>query len=1010
MGPHVDKLHAHWQLTEDPYESRLLFWLERASTSRAKKRHPRAVNPDEISERVDPNGVFAAQFESVRFDLQLPSLTSPLAVNDDPSDSELRPWRIPALAVLPAAGAALLLKLMEAHSTGSLRFELAPSVRYWRRALELALNLIARQEVLPALVDHQARWQLRVDAQRSTFDAIAEAMPAVCRAETDDPADAVNPRTLLDSYLQTTTDALLRQRLEPPKKLPRTTVGRFLHHLTGEPRVQLADAQLRHLMDQQAAWRRNLQGTGLGAVRVGLRLEAPAEEDGSWKLAYLLQSTSDPSLQLPARVVWGDERRLQSLEPFGVTAAGAREEMLAGLGYAARLSEPVRLSLNAAAPAEAELTREQAFEFLNEAAPLLQESGFEVFVPAWWTNRGSNLTARVQATADEDGGVGKGLLSLDRLISYRWELSIGNAVIDADAFNALVKLKAPLVQVRGEWIGLDEDQLERARRFFEQPQAVAPGLLGALQLAATVGGEVGGEVGGVQLEEFEADGELAKLLQRLSGSERLKPVPAPASLHAELRPYQETGLSWLAFLEELGLGACLADDMGLGKTVQTLALLEHLRTEGRLNGPVLLVCPTSVVSNWHAEATKFAPELRLLSHHGAERLSGAKFKKTLKKHDLVLTSYGLARREVSVLSKVRWRGVILDEAQNIKNPHAAGSRALFSLPADFRLALTGTPVENRLTELWSIMRFLNPGHLGSLAEFRRSFARPIEQGGNEVATATLKRLIQPFILRRSKRDPQVISDLPDKLERQHDCFLSPEQASLYQSVVGEGMDQVEGSEGIARDGLVLAMLTKLKQVCNHPAHFLKERDLGPPGRSGKLERFAELFEEALEAGDRSLIFTQFRAMGDLLNRYLQQELGLDTLYLHGGTPAKKRQEMVERFQSEAGPPVFILSLKAGGTGLNLTRANHVFHFDRWWNPAVEQQATDRAFRIGQTRNVQVHTLLATGTLEERISELMRRKQELADSVVGGDGGTAWLTRLDTISLRELVTLGRSGTP
>lgn len=1007
----MDWLHAHWQSTKDPltqhpYDGRLLFWLERPSASRAKKWHPRAVKAGAIAERIAPDGVLAAQFEQAHFDLQLPSRGLPLAMEDDPRKSELRSWRIPALAVLPAAGAALLLTLMEARSTDSRRFELAPDLRFWHRVLELALNLIARQEVLPALVDHQARWQLRTDAGRSTFDAFAAAMPTVCRAETEDPADAVNPRALLDSFLQATTDALLRQRLEPPANLPRTPLGRFLRHLTGEPVVQLSDAQHRRLMDQQIAWRRNLQGTGAGPVRVGLRLEAPAAEDGTWELAYLLQSTSDPSLQLPAQVVWGDERRLQSLEPFGITAAGAREELLAGLGYSARLSEPVRRSLDAATPMRAELTREEAFRFLSQAAPLLQESGFAVFVPSWWTDRGSKLKAKVQAAAGEAGGVGEGLFSLDRLISYRWELSIGDAVIDAAAFHALVDLKAPLVQLRGEWIGLDSDQLEQARLFFEQPQAVAPGLLGALQLVA----KEGGDVGGVPLQEFKADGQLALLLERLAGSHRLDPVPPPAGLQADLRPYQETGLSWLAFLERLGLGACLADDMGLGKTVQTLALLQHLRTEGRLNGPVLLVCPTSVVSNWQAEAAKFTPELRLLAHHGAERLRGKEFRKALKEHHLILTSYGLARREADTLAKVRWRGVILDEAQNIKNPHAAGSRALFSLSADFRVALTGTPVENRLTELWSIMRFLNPGHLGSLAEFRRNLARPIEREGNANATETLKRLIRPFILRRSKRDPRVISDLPDKLERQHDCFLSAEQASLYQAVVREGMNQVQSSEGIARDGLVLSMLTRLKQVCNHPAHFLKERDLGPAGRSGKLERFLELFEETLEAGDHSLVFTQFKAMGDLLNRYLQRELGLETLYLHGGTPAKKRREMVERFQDEAGPPVFILSLRAGGIGLNLTQANHVFHFDRWWNPAVEQQATDRAFRIGQTRNVQVHTLLTAGTLEERISRLMRRKQDLADSVVGGDGGTAWLTRLDTTSLRELVTLQRGGTP
>jgi SNF2 family DNA or RNA helicase len=482
-------------------------------------------------------------------------------------------------------------------------------------------------------------------------------------------------------------------------------------------------------------------------------------------------------------------------------------------------------------------------------------------------------------------------------------------------------------------------------------------------------------------------------------------------LQATLRPYQAYGYSWLDFLCRWGLGACLADDMGLGKTIQTLAFLQHQREQqGRLPGPTLLVCPTSVVTNWERESSRFAPRLKTMTHQGGDRLKGETFIERAGQTDLVLTSYALVRRDIDFLQEIGWYGVVLDEAQNIKNPETKQSRAVRSLQAEIRIALTGTPIENRLSELWSIMSFLNPGYLGSRAAFRRELARPIEREGDEEAAARLKALIEPLILRRVKTDPTVINDLPDKVERKVYCHLSEEQGTLYEAVVQEAIQAVEEADGIQRKGLVLSMMMKLKQICNHPAQFLhqvgesyrpelaEERD-----RSGKLLRLTGLLEEALAVGDRALIFTQFTEMGELLKRYLQNRLGVSILFLHGGTPAKKRTVMVNRFQEEANsPPIFILSLKAGGTGLNLTRANHVFHFDRWWNPAVEDQATDRAFRIGQHRNVQVHKFVCEGTLEERIDDMIESKKALAERIVGQ--GENWLTELSTTDLKALVAL------
>ncbi|MFO7680849.1 MAG: SNF2-related protein, partial [Chloroflexota bacterium] len=455
----------------------------------------------------------------------------------------------------------------------------------------------------------------------------------------------------------------------------------------------------------------------------------------------------------------------------------------------------------------------------------------------------------------------------------------------------------------------------------------------------------------------------------------------------------------------------VANNMICHNTVQTLSLIQQLKEETEsLPAPILLICPTSVVTNWELERQKFTPGLRAMLHQGADRLRDDAFLEAAQASDMVLTSYALARRDAEAMKQINWFGVVLDEAQNIKNANTKQAQIIRKLPADFRLALTGTPVENRLSELWSIMQFLNPGFLGGQKQFHQEFTLPIEKYGDEDAAQKLRKMTRPFLLRRVKTDPTVIQDLPDKQEMKVYCHLSEEQATLYEAVVQDALAAIEEQEegGMARKGQVLSMLMQLKQVCNHPAQYLHQTEtykVGEDnGRSGKLDRLTDLLEEILAEGDRLLIFSQFTEMAGLLKGYIQETFGVPTLYLHGGVPPKKRAVMVEQFQREDGPPVFLLSLKAGGTGLNLTRANHVFHFDRWWNPAVEDQATDRAFRIGQTKNVLVHKFVCLGTLEERIDAMISDKKALAESIIGG--GENWLTEMSTADLRSLVQLRR----
>jgi SNF2 family DNA or RNA helicase len=507
--------------------------------------------------------------------------------------------------------------------------------------------------------------------------------------------------------------------------------------------------------------------------------------------------------------------------------------------------------------------------------------------------------------------------------------------------------------------------------------------------------------------EVDHDDALAEMMTKLQDKSKLEPIPDPPKLQGTLRDYQKRGVFWLQYLEALGLNGCLADDMGLGKSVQLIARLVNEKESMESVPPTLLIAPTSVVGNWLHEIAKFAPHLQAMVHHGSDRIKHeAEFKEASLKHDVVITSFTLARKDEKLLSSVEWQRVVLDEAQNIKNPKAAQTRAILKLSAKHRLALTGTPVENRLLDLWSIFNFLNPGYLGKEAHFRKSFEIPIQKDNNRIKSTTLKKLVEPFILRRVKTDQSIINDLPDKVEQKLYCNLTKEQASLYEAVVKNVTEQIADTEGIQRKGLILSTLLKLKQVCNHPAQFLQDGSDFSPERSHKLSRLAEMVEEAIAEGESMLIFSQFKEIGDALEKYLKQTCHYNTYYIHGGTSRIKREQMIAEFQNpETEPSVFILSLKAGGVGITLTKANHVFHFDRWWNPAVEDQATDRAFRIGQKKNVFVHKFVAIGTLEERIDQMISDKKKLSSAIVGAD--ESWLTELDNEAFKQLIYLNKT---
>lgn len=914
---------------------------------------------------------------------------------------QLKRWQVEGAALSALEGVDFLLALGERETN-----TLGEDVHYWRKLTLYALSLVTAQRVVPYLekegANLKATWRPQPD-QTEALHQWAEALPPLSRALADTPESAPPPKVLVHDWVTLVVDQTARQARTPTRRSPVQTAttpgGKVITALTGHnPIVSLKGPDVDQLLKDWQSWIGQSDIAGNAAFRITFRLDEPTDPDKpEWELHYLLQAVDDPSLVVTAGQVWREKAK----------AAGylhqrfdqPQERLLAALGFAARVFPPIEKSLRSPTPEKAALSTADAYAFLRESAMLLQNSGFRVLLPRWWGGK----TARVSARAKMSGGktAGKSILNMDALIRYEWDVVLGGQPISREEFERLARLKQPLVRLRGQWVVLDEQQIAAGLKLFNK----ADGDL-RLDEALRLGLDADSLTSeGTVITGLDASGWFKTLLETLRKPEKLKIPKLSPNLKATLRPYQERGFAWLTFMRQYGLGACLADDMGLGKTLQSIALLLHERETLKTKAPALIICPTSVTGNWRRELSRFAPTLSVMVQHGADRLSGAAFKKALKNHAVVITSYPLLVRDRALLESIEWSTLILDEAQNIKNSSTKQAQAARAIPCKTRIALTGTPVENRLSELWSIFNFLNPGYLSSEREFRQQFANPIERTGDKEAAKRLRSLTAPFVLRRLKTDPTIISDLPEKQEMKVYCTLTTEQGTLYQAVVNEAMEAIEGAEAegnaMSRRGLVLSMLLKLKQVCNHPAQFLKD-GTALTGRSGKLARLVEMLEEVYAAGDRALIFTQFAEMGELLRQHLREVFYDEPLWLYGGTPVKEREALIHRFQAVKGSTVFILSLKAGGVGLNLTRANHVFHFDRWWNPAVENQATDRAFRIGQTRNVQVHKYICAGTLEEKIDEMIESKKALAESVVGTD--ESWLTELSTDSLRELVAL------
>ncbi|MFE2248966.1 DEAD/DEAH box helicase [Streptomyces lavendulae] len=925
---------------------------------------------------------------------------------------ELRLATVPAL-LLPV-GAALPL-LTRARTAAATPAAAAPATgssdagtsatAFWGAAALLALRLVARGLLLPGLSPegHDA-WRIGpLDAEAlDEIRELAAAMPPAAHCVPVGPEDTTapprlpSPEPLLRAFLDAVADTLPRSPAAP-------VVAGGPAYAAAEPGAAAASPPgtgLRAWADEVAA------GHDRG-IRISLRVElrgAGRAEEGeqgkegaeapapSFRAVLQLHGLADTSLVADARDVWA------AAGPTGAAfPPRARLDALRALRRAVRLWPPLTPMLGAAVPDSVDLADEEVAELLGEAAGVLAADGVQVH---WPRGLARTLTSRAVATlpdtstrpgrATAPGSVPPALLGAGSLLSFDWRHSLGDGADDLTPaeLDRLAEAKRPLVRLRDQWVLVDPAAVRRARARRDGPVPVAA----ADALAAVLTGSA--EVEGARVD-VTASGAPAALRERLTGEPAA--VAAPVGLRATLRDYQLRGLAWLDLMTSLGLGGCLADDMGLGKTVTLIALhLHRARPE-----PTLVVCPASLLGNWQREIEKFAPGTPVRRFHGAGRsLDGPA-------GGFVLTTYATMRAAAAQLAGQRWGMVVADEAQHVKNPHSATAKALRTIPAPARVALTGTPVENNLSELWALLDWTTPGLLGPLTTFRARHARPVEHqqeedGGNEEAVARLAALVRPFLLRRKKSDPGIAPELPPKTETDHPVSLTREQASLYQAAVEEAMAVIESSEGMERRGMIMKLLASLKQICNHPAQYLKEDPPRIPHRSGKLALLDELLDTILAEDGSVLVFTQYVTMARILEKHLADR-GIPCRLLHGGTPVPRREDLVDLFQSGE-VPVFLLSLKAAGTGLNLTRAGHVVHYDRWWNPAVEEQATDRAYRIGQTQPVQVHRIIAEGTVEDRIAEMLEAKRALADAVLGS--GESALTELTDRELADLVSLRR----
>ncbi|HPP78289.1 DEAD/DEAH box helicase [Methanospirillum sp.] len=852
----------------------------------------------------------------------------------------------------------------------------------------------------------QAAWTFALCPEDTVWlTRFAAAMPPIMRYASDQknmPTVLPSHKERLSSALSGIIETIVRQALtkhssfiRPGKRMREQEKDAlaFMASLTGQDLHVQNHSMDTGFVQNMSDWL-SFRKEGYLPFRTCIRVREPAgEELEPWFIELTLRALSDPDLFIPARMIWNLPEESGGMLPAGSIL---RQELLSGLAQSVAVSKILKDCFSGSNPTTGEISLAQAATFLTAEALAVKDAGVDVILPSWWNDE--KYRPRIELSAQKKDPTRRdGMLGISELIAFDYRIAIGDESYSPEEFWQAVRQNTPLIKMKGRWIVGNAGSLSAALTQFERRYIKARPKAGDLiRLSA-----IGQTDSDLKVTIRGNDKWATDILSMLMSGGDVTEYTIPKTLNGRLRPYQEIGHAFLLRCSERGFGACLADDMGLGKTIQTIAWFLSVKEKNSSLAPALIVCPMSVVGNWEREIHRFAPSLSVWIHHGSSRCRGDDFIRLIHTYDMILTTYNLAARDLNHLAPVSWSAVILDEAQNIKNPHTRVSQAVRQLTADRRIALTGTPVENRLLELWSIMDFLNPGYLGSQHAFQSRYGHLSGGNTNTVAMTELRLLIRPFLLRRMKTDKTVIADLPDKMESKMYCTLTREQATLYQAVVSDMAQSLDVVTGFARRGVIFRAITRLKQICNHPGLMIHDNNLRPE-QSGKVSRLLEMLEEVSQEGDSALIFTQYATFAEYIAAILREQFSIPVLLLTGKTPRRERERLVHRFQSSNMPLFFVISLKAGGTGLNLTAATHVFHVDRWWNPAIEDQATDRTFRIGQKQNVQVHLMIAAGTLEEQIDRINCEKRVLGQEVLGQ--GEDLLTSLSTEEVLDLVSL------
>ncbi|MEI6859841.1 MAG: DEAD/DEAH box helicase [Shewanella sp.] len=999
-------IHLFWQPDNSTFDNtgQIYLWVESQDKITSPKFYPYQLSSCRFigftTVELKMNSAFEEVEVSLPCNAQGEATASPIIANinnlDDNRCSKFKPFILNAIQVDEPIIFLKELNFQSYHFEEDLI--LADDAKFWIKMAYEFSHMIKQDQYIPALVaqrntvktQYHTKWLTISSEYHDRLQMISDHMPhSACLG------DFSNFDTL--SALHHFSDVNLNKLITGTpytqkniKSVEHTFIAQALNN-----QIPSIDA---YTFKTWKLWQNNLTYDQFGAdfTLCFKLLEASDQHKGDWGLELLLQSKRDPSFMINLTQYRQDKITKQQIftELLGISI---ERTLLLQLGYASRIYAIIEhIFETKMQEAVIPLDQQQAFQFLKEDAWTLHACGYRIIVPAWWTSKG-RLKAKVKLRAHKNttsaSNSPTGFISADSLIQFDYRYSMGEHELSEDQWLQLLEAKSDLVYFRGNWIEIDKTEMEKIQKLIETSRKDMNS--GNMQKLLTLAADESSYY-------IELDVSMKTIIDELKNKDKFSLISQPPQLQAELRPYQNRGTSWLAYLENLGMNPCLADDMGLGKTMQIIALmLLQPRKQA-----ALLVAPTTVVGNWLKEIQKFAPSLNAVVHHGNQRKQKQAFSKLVSQHDLIITSYGLIRKDKALFKEIHWSRLIIDEAQNIKNPASTQTKVLYGLSADSRIALTGTPIENRLMDLWSIFNFLNPGLLGTQAHFRKNFELPVQRDNNLHQSQLLKNIVEPFILRRLKTDKNIITDLPDKIEQKVYCELSTEQASIYQSIVDEITEQIEQTPKTQGQKMImLSALLRLKQCCNHPAQVLQDGSEFSIDRSVKLQRLVEISKEAIRNNESILIFSQFTEVCSQINKIFKNKLGFQTYYLHGATSRNQREKMIQQFQAEDSPPaVFILSLKAGGVGITLTKANHVIHFDRWWNPAVEDQATDRAYRIGQQKTVFAHKFITIGTIEEKIDKMLEDKKKIANSIVGNN--ESWLSELDANSFIKLIQLSQ----